>query len=177
MRCADSRLKTTMLSLSDPAAAESACSRVLAGNVGNADRQTAAFFRGLMWLLQVVQPGVAASGSKNDTPTYSPPNQVQLRHVLADIETAVRLEGPMRADALALRVTVNQVLGNSAQAQADIDKAIDTTSDSATPYVQHALEHKRVGDVAATLAALDRAVATDSASGTAFPHAPAFYAD
>lgn len=166
-RCADGRVKTTMLSAPDLAAAESACSRVLAGQIDETDRQKAVFFRGLMRFLQVVQSGMMPGVDKSGAPTFSPPRQSQLRQALADIETAIGLDGPMKGDALALRVTVNQVLGNSAQAQADISKAIDAAPGSATPYVQRALEHERAGDVTAALTDLDHAVAIDPAAGIA----------
>lgn len=166
-RCADSRVKTTMLSTTDIAAAESACSRVLAGRIDDADRQKAAFFRGLMRFLQVVQSGMGQGVGKDGVPIFSPPKQTQLRQALADIETAIDLDGPIKGDALALRVTINQVLGHSAQAQADIGKAIAAAPGSVTPYVQRALEHERAGDVTAALADLDHALIIDPAAGTA----------
>lgn len=166
-QCADSRLKTTMLSLSALAAAESACSRILAGNVGDADRQAASFFRGLIRFLHVVQSGMAANIGNDGISTYNAPQQSQLREALADIEIAAKLDGPMKADALALRITVNQVLGNSAQARADIGSAIAAVPASATPYVQRALEHERAGNVGAALSDLDHAIAIDPGSGTA----------
>lgn len=166
-RCADTRVKTAMLSASELAAAELACSRVLSGTADASDRQKAAFFRGLMRFLQVVQSGMAQGTDQQGAPIYSPPKHGQLRQVLADIETAIGLDGPMKGDALALRVTVNQVLGNSAQAQVDIGKAIDAAPGSATPYVQRALEHERARNIDAALSDLDRAVAIDPASGVA----------
>ncbi len=165
--CADERVKTAMLPAPALAAAEAACGRVLAGGAAGADRQKAAFFRGLMRFLQVVQSGMAQGVGKDGAPAYAPPTLAQLRDALADVETAAGLDGPMKGDALALRVTISQVLGDSATAKKDIDKAIAASPRSATPYVQRALEHERAGDAAAALADLDRALAIDPAAGTA----------
>lgn len=165
--CADERVKAMMLPASDLAAAEVACDRVLAGHVSNVDRQKAGFFRGLMRFLQVVQSGIKLSDGKNGVSTYAPPTLAQLREALADVETAIKLDGPMKGDALALRVTINQILGNASAAQADIGKAIQVAPQSATPYVQRALEDERAGDVAAALADLDRAIEIDPTAGVA----------
>ncbi|MGB3866557.1 MAG: hypothetical protein WBA29_13110, partial [Xanthobacteraceae bacterium] len=133
--CADERVKTAMLPAPELAAAEAACGRVLAGGAAGMDRQKAAFFRGLMRFLQVVQGGMAQGVDKDGVPRYAPPTLAQLREALADVETAAGLDGPIKGDALALRVTISQVLGDSATAKKDIDKAIAVSPRSATPYV------------------------------------------
>lgn len=156
-----------MLPASDLAGIEAACGRVLAGNPSGQDRQKAGFFRGLMRFLQVVQSGMTPDAGNSSVPAYAPPTQARLHDALADVESAIALDGPMKGEALALRVTINQVLGHSAAAQADIGKAIAAAPRSATPYVQRALEHERAGDVAAALADLDRAVAIDRTAGVA----------
>lgn len=165
--CADERVKTTMLSVADLAAAEAACGDILADHPNDTDRQKAAFYRGLMRFLQVVQTGMMQGGGKDGAPNYAPPTLAQLRLALADIETAIGIDGPMKGDALAMRVTVNQLLGNASAAQADIGRAMQEAPNSATPYVQRALEHERAGDAAAALTDLDRAIEIDPAAGTA----------
>lgn len=165
--CADARVKTTMLPASALAAAEAACGRVLAGGASVEDRQKAAFYRGLMRFLKEVQDGLARAASADGSVAYGAPTPGQVSAALADVETAIGLDGPLKAEALALRVTINQTIGRHAEAQADLDHATKVAPNSITPLVQRALEHERVGDVTAALANLDRALALDPAAGTA----------
>ena len=165
--CADERVKTAVLTPAQLAAAETACGRVLAGQAGDADRQKASFYRGLMRFLQVVQAGAAKAGKADGSVAYAPPTLAQVRPALADAEAAIRLDGPMKADALSLRATINQTIGRSAEASADVADAMKADPQGATPFVQRALEHERNGDVAAALADLDRALERDPKAGTA----------
>ncbi len=165
--CADQRVKTTMLPMPALAAAEAACGRILAADANMTDRQKAAFYRGLIRFLQVVQDGVARTATREGAVTYVPPTPGQVGPALADIEAAAALEGPLRAEALTLRVTINQTIGNHADVQADLDQAAKMAPHHVTPLVQRALEHERAGDVTAALAALDRAIESDPAASTA----------
>jgi len=165
--CADARVKTQMLDAAALAAAETACSHVLAAATNDTDRQKAAFYRGLMRFLQVIQQGTAKLSGRGGVPSYTPPGAEQVGSALADIETAISLDGPMKGDALTLRTTINQTLGRHDRAQSDIDQAMRVAPQNATPLVQRALEQERAGHAAAALADLDRAVAVDPAAGTA----------
>ncbi len=166
--CANERVKTEMLSTATLFAAEAACGRVLSGDVNAADRQQAAFYRGLMRFLQVVQKGAEPKAKRDGSlPAYAPPSLDQVRPALADVETAIAIEGPLRADAQALRVTMNQTIGRTAEARADIAQAAGSGQPSPTTFVQRALEHERSGDAAAALADLDRALEIDPKAATA----------
>ncbi|RYE30456.1 MAG: tetratricopeptide repeat protein [Hyphomicrobiales bacterium] len=165
--CADERVKTAMLQPSQLAAAESACSRVLAGSGSTADQQKASFYRGLMRFLQVVQKGMASTGKADGSVAYAPPNLAQVKPALVDVEAAIGLDGPMKGDALTLRATINQTIGRSAEARADVAEAMQAAPKDPTPFVQRALEHERNGDVNAAMADLDQALALDPKAGTA----------
>ncbi len=165
--CADERVKAAILPPSALAAAEAACGRILASDVSVEDRQKAAFYRGLMRFLQVVQSGAGQAGRSDGTVAYDAPTLEQVRHALADVEAASDLDGPLKGEALALRVTINQTIGRHAEVQADLDRATKAAPGSATPLVQRALKHERAGDVAAALSDLDRALELDPAAGTA----------
>jgi len=165
--CANDRVKTAVLPQSALIEAEAACSRVLASNVGGAEQQKAAFFRGLVRFLRLVQGSVEQVTKPDGSVSYAAPELSQLGPALADIETAIGLDGPLKAEALALRVTINQTLGRHAEAQADIDRAMQVSPKDATPFVQRALEHERAGNVTAALADLDKALEIESAAGTA----------
>lgn len=157
--CADERVKTAMLPVEQLAAAEAACTRVLEGTASAPDRQKAAFFRALMRFLQVVQQGMA------DPENYALPTKADVAAALADIETALTLEGPLKSEALALRVTIAQTIGEPVGA--DIEEAMQAGGEEATPLVQRALEAERRGEVKAALTDLDRAIAIDPRSGPA----------
>lgn len=165
--CADERVKTAMLSPAQLASAEAACSRVLAGNASVADQQKASFYRGLSRFLQVVQKGMASIGKADGSVAYAPPTLAQVQPALVDIEAAIGLDGPMKGDALALRATVNQTIGRSSEARADVAEAMQAAPQDATPFVQRALEHERNGDVNAAMIDLDRALELDPKAGTA----------
>ncbi|MCR4521596.1 MULTISPECIES: caspase family protein [Bosea] len=165
--CADERVKTAMLQPAQLSAAEAACSRVLSGNASTADQQKASFYRGLMRFLQVVQRGAAAAAKTDGSVAYAPPTLAQVRPALVDIEAAIGLDGPMKGDALALRATINQTIGRSAEARADVAEAMQAAPKDATPFVQRALEHERDGDVNAAMIDLDRALELDPKAGTA----------
>lgn len=153
--CADERVKTTMLQGAQLAVAEAACGRVLSGSASAADQQKASFYRGLMRFLQVVQKGVASSGKADGTVAYAPPTLAQVRPALVDVEAAIGLDGPMKGDALTLRATINQTIGRSAGARADVAEAMQAAPKDLTPFVQRALEHEGNGDVNAAMADLD----------------------
>jgi tetratricopeptide (TPR) repeat protein len=166
--CADERVKASLLPAATLSAAELACGRVLEGDASGADRQRAAFFRSLMRFLQIVQKGAELKPGRGGAPgVHQAPTTDEVAPALADVETAIALEGPMRGDALALRVTINQVLGRSQDARADLDRAMHLSPRDPTPFVQRALEHERAGDVEAALADLDRALDLDPKAGTA----------
>jgi len=165
--CADEAVKTAVLPRAKMAKAEAACSRVLASGGGDVERQKAAFFRGLMRFLQVMQAGVAQSGKADGSVSYAPPTLAQVRPALADVESAIGLEGPLKGEALTLRATINQTIGRHADALADAAEAMQTAPGDATPLVQRALEHERTGDINAALADLDRALELDPNAGTA----------
>ena len=165
--CADERVKTAMLQPAQLATAEAACSRVLAGGASSADQQKASFYRGLMRFLQVVQKGMASSGKADGSVAYTPPTLAQVQPALVDVETAIGLDGPMKGDALTLRATINQTIGRSAEARADVAEAMQAAPKDATPFVQRALEHERNGDVNAAMIDLDRALELDPKAGTA----------
>jgi tetratricopeptide (TPR) repeat protein len=165
--CADERVKTTVFTISALTAAEAACSRVLANASGDAERQKAAFFRGLMRFLRVVQAGAEKAAQPDGSIAYAPPALADLRAALKDIQHAVALEGPMKGDALALRATINQTIGRNDDARADIDQALQASPDEPTPFVQRALDRQRAGDVGGALADLDQALKLDPEAGTA----------
>ena len=165
--CADERVKTSVLPIAAMAAAEAACGRVLAGTAGEVDRQKAAFYRSLMRFLQVVMNGAAKTQQRDGSVVYTTPALAQVRGALSDIDTAAAIDGPLKTEALTLRVTINQVIGRSSEARADIGQAMQHPQQSATPYVQRALEHERAGDVNAALADLDRALQIDPKAGGA----------
>lgn len=165
--CADERVKTAMLQPAQLSAAEVACSRVISGNAPVAERQKASFYRALLRFLQVVQKGMASTEKADGSVAYAPPTFEQVRPALADVEAAIGLDGPMKADALTLRATINQTIGRSAEARADIAEAMQAAPKDATPFVQRALEHERVGDVNAAMIDLDRALEIDPRAGAA----------
>lgn len=165
--CADERVKTAMLPPAQLNAAEAACSRVLAGGASVADQQKASFYRGLMRFLQVVQKGMAATGKPDGSVAYAPPTLAQVQPALVDVETAIGLDGPMKGDALTLRATINQTIGRSAEARADVAEAMQAAPQDSTPFVQRALEHERNGDVNAAMIDLDRALELDPKAGPA----------
>ena len=166
--CADERVKTAMLPVEDLASAEAACSRVLDGGASEPDRQKAAFFRGLMRFLQVMQKGMALDANADGSmPDYKPPTPEDVASALADVATAIALEGPLKGEALALRVTINQTTGQPDAVASDIEAAMGDTPTDATPFVQRALEAERRGDTGAAFADLDRALEIDPRSGPA----------
>lgn len=156
-----------MLSIAYLDAGEAACGRVLASGAVDAARQKAAFFRGLMRFLQIVQRGAEQAAKSDGSVAYRPPTLTELRPALRDIETAIDAEGPLRGEALSLRVTINQTIGRPGDARADVEQAMKVAPQDATPYVQRALEHERAGEVRAALADLDRAVELKPDLGTA----------
>ena len=166
-RCADDRVKTSVLAKPVMAAAEAACGRVLAGSPADPERQKAAFYRGLMRFLQVTLDGAAQIQKRDGSISYAPPALAQLRAALEDIEAAGAIEGPLTAEAHSLRATVNQIVGRHSEAMADIGQAIRQPQQSATPYVQRALEHERNGEVNAALADLDLALQIEPKAGGA----------
>lgn len=165
--CADGTVKTTVFSLAKLSAIEAACSRAMAGAATDAERQQAAFHRGLARFLQVVQKGAGNIQKRDGSVAYVPPTPKEVGPALVDIETAIALDGPLKATALTMRATINQVIGRPAEARADIDQAMQAAPKDPTPFVQRALEHENAGDIAAALADLDAALALDPAAGTA----------
>ncbi|WP_210492958.1 caspase family protein [Microvirga antarctica] len=165
--CADERVKTNVLPMAAMRVAEAACGRVLAGGPNDADRQKAAFYRSVMRFLQVVTKGAANIQQPNGSVAYSPPTLAQVREALEDIDTAISIDGPLKAEALSFRVAINQVIGRTSEAAADIGQAMQQPQQSASPYVQRALQHERDGDVNAALADLDRALQIDPKTAAA----------
>lgn len=135
--CADERVKTAMLPIEQLADAEISCTRVLEDTTSDPDRQKAAFFRGLMRFLQVMQAGMAldanADGSMQE---YKLPTQKDVAAALTDVQTAIDLEGPLKGEALALRVTINQTIGQPDGVVGDIEAAMLAAPADATPFVQ-----------------------------------------
>lgn len=165
--CADDRTKTSVLPMTAMAAAEAACGRVLAGTPSDVDRQKAAFYRSVMRFLQVVTKGAANIQKRDGSVAYAPPTLAQVRDALADIDTALSIEGPLKAEALSFRVAINQVIGRTSEAAADIGQAMQQPKQTASPYVQRALQHERDGDLNAALADLDRALQIDPKTAAA----------
>lgn len=166
--CADERVKTAMLPAEQLAGAEAACTRVLEGSASEPDRQKAAFFRGLMRFLQVMQAGMAMDlNADGSMPEYTLPTREDVAAALADVETAIGLEGPLKGEALALRVTINQTVGQPGDVAGDIEAAMRDAPADATPFVQRALEAERRGDTGAAFADLNRALEIDPKSGPA----------
>lgn len=159
--CADDRIKTSVLPPAEMAAAEAACGRVLAAAANDVERQKAAFYRAVMRFLQVVTKGAANIQQKDGSVAYAPPTLAQVRDALADIDTAISIDGPLKAEALSFRIAVNQVIGRISEAAADMDRAMQQPQQSASPYVQRALQHDRDGDINAALADLTRALEID----------------
>lgn len=165
--CADDRVKTSVLPMATMAAAEAACGRVLSSQTSDPDRQKAAFYRGVMRFLQVVAKGAANTQQSSGSVAYSPPTLAQVSGALGDIDIALGIEGPLKAEALSFRVAINQVIGRTSEAAADIGEAMQQPQQSAAPYVQRALQHERDGDVNAALADLDRALQIDPGTAAA----------
>lgn len=159
--CADDRVKTNVLPRAEMAAAEAACGRLLEGATSDADRQKAAFYRGVMRFLQVVTKGAASIQKRDGSVAYTPPTLAQVSDALGDIAIAIAIDGPLKAEALSFRVAINQVIGRPSEAAADIGQAMQQPQQSASPYVQRALQHDRDGDINAALADLDRALGID----------------
>lgn len=166
--CADARVKTEMLPLEALEAAQAACDRAFEGAAGAEDRQKAAFFRGLLRFLHVMQAGLALEANPDGSmPDYKPPTPDDVAAALSDVETAIALDGPLKGEALALRITIRQAVGQPAEAAGDIETAIATSPGEATPLVQRALEAERRGDASAALADLTRALEIDPRFGPA----------
>lgn len=166
--CADERVKTAMLPIDQLAVAETYCTRVLEGNASEPDRQKAAFFRALTRFLQVVQAGMAMEmNADGSMPEYQPPKKQEVMQALSDVDTAIKLNGPWKGDALALRVTINQTIGEQEHLDSDIEEAARAAPTDATPLVQKALETERRGELSAALADLDRALELNPKSGPA----------
>lgn len=165
--CADDRIKTSVLPPAEMEAAEAACGRVLATSASDLERQKAAFYRGVMRFLKVVTKGAASIQQKDGSVTFAPPTLAQVRDALGDVDTAISIDGPLKAEALSFRVAINQVIGRTSEAAADIDRAMQLPQQSASPYVQRALQHDRDGDINAALADLDRALAIDPKTAAA----------
>ena len=166
--CADERVKTTMLPVPELAIAEAACTRVLEEETSQPDRQKAVFFRALMRFLQVVQRDMSLDvNADGSMPDYELPGKDDVALALSDVETAIRLQGPLKGEALSLRVTINQTIGSQADVASDIEDAVRTAPSDATPLVQRALEAERRGDVGAAFADLDSALELDAKSGPA----------
>lgn len=166
--CADERVKQEMLPLKELAAAEAACGRALGAAADPADRQKAAFFRGLMRFLQVVQKGAELKPKRDGAfAGYAPQTLEQVSPALKDVESALAIEGPLKDEALALRITINQTIGRPAEAQADIEQATRSDAQGATPFVQRALERERAGDLRAALVDLDHALGIEPTAPTA----------
>jgi len=165
--CADERVKTALLPPEQLASAEASCTRVLEGTASEPDRQKAAFFRGLMRFLQVVQKGMALEmNADGSLPEYEPPAKEDVAEALSDVETAVKLKGPLKGEALALRITINQTVGEQDLGN-DIEEAVRAAPGDATPLVQRALEAERRGDVGEAFTDLNRAIELDPQSGPA----------
>jgi len=166
--CADERVRTAMLTPEQLASAAASCTRVLEGVASEPDRQKAAFFRALMRFLHVMQAGMAL-GTNDDgsMQEYQLPKKEDVADALADIQTAIELEGPLKGEALALRVTINQAIGQPDGVADDIEAAVSTGRKDGTPFVQRALEAERRGDVGAALVDLDQALESDSQFGPA----------
>lgn len=163
--CADDSVRTTVLTRQKLAAIEGYCARILSGRPTAADRQKASFYRGLVRFLDVVQNGAELKpGRHGSIPAYAPPTLKEVEPALADVETAIGLDGPLRPEALQLRVTINQTIGRHSEASADLDLAMRASPADPTPFVQRALEQERAG---AINAALDRALELDPRLGTA----------
>lgn len=166
--CADERVKTEMLSLEQLVAAEASCSRIVNASPDGPDRQKALFFRGLVKFLQVVQAGaVPRFNADGSIQVYAPPTPQDVAPAMADVEAAMGLDGPLKGDALALRVTINQTIGMQDGIDADIEEALSTTPGNVTPLVQRALEAERRGDTGAAFADLNSALDLDPQAGTA----------
>lgn len=165
--CADDRVKTAVLPMAVMAAAEAACGRVLANTASDPDRQKAAFYRSLMRFLQVVLNGAAKIQQRNGSVAYTAPALAQVRGALGDIDTVIAIDGPLKTEALNLRVTINQVIGRISEAAADIGQAMQQPRQSPTPYVQRALQHERDGDINSAFADLDRALEVDPKTAAA----------
>ena len=161
--CADERVRTAMLPVEQLASAETSCTRVLEGDASEPDRQKAAYFRALMRFLQVMQKGMTPEAMAD----YKLPTQEDVAAALSDVETALHLEGPLKSEALALRVTINQTIGQPDGVAGDIEAAMRDAPEDATPFVQRALEAERRGDIGAALADLDHAIGIDPRSGPA----------
>ena len=166
--CADERVKTAMLPMEQLATAEAACTRVLEGAASEPDRQKAAFFRALMRFLQKVQESMALQPDADGSmPEYRQPAKEDIAAAFADIETAVRLNGPLKSEALALRITMNQTIGEQHDLGSDIEEAVRAAPDDPTPLVQRALEAERRGEVATALADLEAALELEPRWGPA----------
>lgn len=166
--CADERVRTAMMPVEQLALAEAACARVLEGAASEPDRQKAAFFRALMRFLQVVQAGMALEPNADGSmPEYRAPVREDVADALSDIETAVRLQGPLTSEALALRITIHQTVGIEDGVEHRIEEAVRADPRDPTPLTQRALEAERRGDIGAAFADLDRALELDAQSGPA----------
>ncbi|MGC4025322.1 MAG: caspase family protein [Mesorhizobium sp.] len=167
--CADERVKTAMLPVEQLAIAEASCSNVLdSAATSEPDRQKAAFFRSLTRFLQVVQKGMAPEPNADGSlPEYKVPTKQDVSAALADVETAINLDGPLKSEALALRVTINQTIGADDDVGNDIQQAMEAEPNDPTPYVQRALAAERNGELSAAFADLNRALELDPQLGTA----------
>lgn len=164
--CADEDLKKTVFDLPRLAAAEAACGRALLADATDADRQKAVFYRGLTRFLLVMQQSVS-NAMKGGGADFALPTLETVRPALADMETAVKLDGPMKSAAMAMSVTIKQAIGLEAEAKIEVEQAVKAAPNEATPLVMRALQSEMAGDADAALADLNKAVELEPTLGTA----------
>ena len=166
--CADERVKTATLSIEELTHAEGACTRVLEKGSDEQVREKAAFFRSLLRFLKIVQNGTAMEPNADGSlPDYKLPTVEDVAPALSDIDTALAIAGPMKAEALALRTTIFQTIGQPDAAASSIEQAIEAAPADATAFVQRSLEAERKGDLTAAFADLDHALDIDPQFGPA----------
>ncbi|MCJ8056599.1 caspase family protein [Shinella curvata] len=166
--CSDERVKTAMLSIEELTEAESACTRVLDGDTAEQEREKAAFFRGLLRFLQLMQNSASLQPNADGSlPDFKLPTIKDVSPALSDIETALAIAGPLKTEALALRTTIYQTIGQSDAAASGIEQAMKEEPTDPTALVQRSLETERTGDLEAAISDLNRALEIDPQFGPA----------
>lgn len=162
------RVKTAMLSIEELEHSERACTRALEKATGEHEREKTALFRGLLRFLQLMQNSTSMEPNADGSlPEFKLPTVKDVSPALSDIETAVAIAGPLKTEALALRTTIYQTIGQSDAAASGIEQAVKEEPADPTALVQRSLEAERTGDSKAAFSDLKLALEIDPQFGPA----------
>lgn len=100
-------------------------------------------------------------------PDFKLPTVNDVAPILSDIETALAIAGPLKTEALTLRTTIYQTIGQTDAAASGIEQAMKEEPADPTALVQRSLEAERTGDLEAAISDLNRALEMDPQFGPA----------